>query len=23
MFYVHAECKFLIFKFDKVMQQHT
>jgi len=23
MFYVHAKCKFLIFKFSKVMQQHT
>jgi len=22
MFYVHAKCKFLIFKFSKVMQQH-
>jgi len=23
MFYVHARCKFLIFKFSKVMQQNT
>ena len=23
MFYVHAKCIFLIFKFSKVMQQHT
>ena len=23
MFYVHVKCKFLIFKFSKVMQQHT
>jgi len=23
MFYVHEKCKFLIFKFSKVMQQHT
>ena len=23
MFYVHAKCKFLIFKLSKVMQQHT
>jgi len=23
MFYVYEKCKFLIFKFSKVMQQHT
>jgi len=23
VFYVHENCKFLIFKFSKVMQQHT
>jgi len=23
VFYVHEKCKFLIFKFSKVMQQHT
>jgi len=23
VFYVHEKCKFLIFKFSKVIQQHT